>query len=286
MSNVIRCISKDGFVIVVAVDSTSIIAEMERIHHTSATASAALGRTLTAAVLMGSLLKNETDSVTLQIKGDGPIGGIIAVCDYDLNVRGECDYPLADLPINPITKKLDVGKLVGTEGQLIVSKDIGMIEPYVGQVPLVSGEIAEDITAYYAYSEQVPTVCSLGVLVDRDLTIKVAGGFLLQLLPGATESEIELIEKNLIAKESISSLINNGLSPKDIAFQIMEGLNPEVLDELESSYSCHCTEQYMRNILISLGQEQQDAAVLEEGYIEIVCGYCQTKYRFTLDQLR
>ncbi|MEG1984158.1 MAG: Hsp33 family molecular chaperone HslO, partial [Oscillospiraceae bacterium] len=194
MSNMVRAISKNGGAIVCAVDSTNIVSKMESIHKTSATASAALGRLLTGAALIGSSLENKEDSVTLKLKGGGIIGTVTAICGFGGNVRGCCDCPQADLPLNPANSKLNVGALVGTGGCLTVIKDIGLNEPYIGQTPLVSGEVAEDITSYFAKSEQIPTACALGVLVNPDLTIKAAGGYMLQLLPGASEEEILLIE--------------------------------------------------------------------------------------------
>ena len=286
MNNISRAISHEGSVIMIAIDSTSIVSDMEKLHKTSATASAALGRTLTAASLMGSLLKNEDDSVTIQVRGNGPIGIITAVADSYGNVKGRCENPLADLPINKDKGKLDVGGLVGKDGTLVIIKDLGLKEPYIGQIPLVNGEIAEDITAYYAYSEQIPTVCSLGVLVDKDLSIIAAGGFLLQLLPGATEEEISLIEKNISSIDTISSMIEKGLTPKEIIDIVMEGFNPEILDEFNASYYCDCNDNRMKEILLTLGKEQLDEAVLEDGFIEIVCGYCNKKYRYTLEELR
>ena len=280
MENVVRAISKFGSIIIVAIDSTLIVRRMEKLHKTSATASAAFGRTLTAASLIGSLLKNEEDSVTVQIRGNGPIGVITAVGDYMGNVRGRCENPYADLPLNFTTNKLDVKGIVGEHGTLIVTKDIGLKEPYIGQIPLVSSEIAEDITAYYAYSEQIPTVCSLGVLVDKDLSIKSAGGFLLQLLPGANEDEISLIEKNISNIESVTSMIEKGFTPKDIIDCVMNGFDMEILDEYTALYICNCNDSYMQDILKSLPKEQLEEAVLEDGFIEIICSYCNTRYRY------
>ena len=282
MNNIVRAISKDGSIMIITINSTGIVSEMERIHKTSATASAALGRTLTAASLMGCLLKEEAASITLQIRGSGPIGIITAVSDYYGNVRGRCENPLADLPVNSEKGKLDVGALVGKEGSLVVIRDSGLKDPYIGQIQLETGEIAEDITAYYAYSEQTPTVCALGVLVDTDLSIKAAGGYLLQLLPGAEEGEIGLIERNIASARSVSSMIDSGLSVRDIIGIVMNGLEPEILNEYEATYRCTCSREKMQEILAGLGKEQLEEAVLEDGNIEIVCGFCNTRYRFTL----
>jgi len=203
MSRLIRAISENGGVLFCAVDSTDIVREAERIHKTSAVTSAALGRLLTAASMMGVMLKSEKDSLTLRIKGGGPSGTVLAVSDGAGNVRGYVEQPVVELPPRA-DGKLDVGGAVGRDGTLSVLKDLGMKEPYVGQVPLVSGEIAEDITAYYAVSEQTPTVCALGVLVDRDLSILTAGGYLLQLLPGASDAEITHLEQNVAAPPSVT----------------------------------------------------------------------------------
>ena len=206
MSRLIRAISENGGVLFCAVDSTDIVREAERIHKTSAVTSAALGRLLTAASMMGVMLKSEKDSLTLRIKGGGPSGTVLAVSDGAGNVRGYVEQPVVELPPRA-DGKLDVGGAVGRDGTLSVVKDLGMKEPYVGQVPLVSGEIAEDITAYYAVSEQTPTVCALGVLVDRDLSILTAGGYLLQLLPGASDAEITHLEQNVAALPSVTELL-------------------------------------------------------------------------------
>ena len=284
-NNMVRAISKAGFAMIIVSDSTESVREMERIHKTSATASAAFGRTLTAASLMGCLLKNENDSITVQFRGNGPIGIVTAIGDYYGNVKGRCENPYADLPLNSLTKKLDVGNLIGKDGTLVIIKDMGLKEPYIGQVPLVSGEIAEDITAYYAYSEQIPTVCSLGVLVDKDLSIKAAGGFLLQLLPGADEEEISLIEKNIASLDSITTLLEQGMTPKDIVNTVLNGFDPEILDEMHSAYLCNCNREHMKNVLKGIEKEQLIEAALEDETVEIVCGYCNQKFRFELDEL-
>ena len=230
MSRLIRAISENGGVLFCAVDSTDIVREAERIHKTSAVTSAALGRLLTAASMMGVMLKSEKDSLTLRIKGGGPSGTVLAVSDGAGNVRGYVEQPVVELPPRA-DGKLDVGGAVGRDGTLSVVKDLGMKEPYVGQVPLVSGEIAEDITAYYAVSEQTPTVCALGVLVDRDLSILTAGGYLLQLLPGASDAEITHLEQNVAALPSVTELLRSGASLEQIMEQALAGFAPNVLDE-------------------------------------------------------
>lgn len=285
MNNLVRTISQNGGVIVCAVDSTEAVREMERLHHTAATASAALGRALTGAALMGCLLKGDGDSVTLKFKGGGPVGAVTAICDAHGNLRGNCDFPLADLPLNPANGKLNVGALVGTDGNLVVIKDLGMKEPYIGQIPLVSGEIAEDLTKYYAVSEQIPTAVALGVLVNPDLTIRAAGGYLLQLLPGASDEEITLIESNIAKLEAVTSMIDGGMTPKDIAFAVMDGFSPEVLDTNSVQYRCNCGREKMERVLISLGRAELERLADEQESTELVCSYCNSKYEFSRQTL-
>ncbi len=280
-NNIVRTISKNGGVIVIAIDSTDICREMEQIHKTSATASAALGRLLTAAALMGCMLKGEEESVTLKLKGGGAIGSVIAISDFKGNVRGTCDFPQADLPLNKKNGKLNVGGLVGTKGNLSVIKDLGLKEPYIGEIPLVSGEIAEDVTSYFALSEQIPTVCALGVLVNPNLTIKAAGGYILQLLPGATEEEITLIEDNIAKLKNVSALIDEGKTPEEIAFLVLNGFEPNVLDKTRAEYRCNCSRHKMTKALISIGKDELVKLSKEQKETEIVCGYCNSKYDFT-----
>ncbi len=285
-NNLVRTISKNGGAIVCAIDSTDIVRNMEQIHKTSATASAALGRLLTGAALMGCFLKGEEESVSLKLKGGGPIGTVHAICGTDGNVRGYCDQPLADLPLNPANGKLNVGALVGTDGTLTVIKDMGLKEPYIGQIPIETGEIAEDITAYYAKSEQIPTACALGVLVNPDLTIRAAGGFMLQLLPGASEEEISLIEQNLSKLDAVTTMLDRGMTPTEIAFAVLDGFEPNVLDESGVEYRCNCSRDKMRRVLKGLGKEELETLASEDPETEIVCSYCNKKYLFSAEQLR
>ena len=257
MSRLIRAISENGGVLFCAVDSTDIVREAERIHKTSAVTSAALGRLLTAASMMGVMLKSEKDSLTLRIKGGGPSGTVLAVSDGAGNVRGYVEQPVVELPPRA-DGKLDVGGAVGRDGTLSVVKDLGMKEPYVGQVPLVSGEIAEDITAYYAVSEQTPTVCALGVLVDRDLSILTAGGYLLQLLPGASDAEITHLEQ--------------------IMEQALAGFVPNVLDEQQVRYQCDCSQARVERALLSLGRDELAEMAAEGKPVEVSCHFCDKKY--------
>lgn len=285
MGKLIRAISENGGFVVYAVDSTDIVRDMEQIHKTSATATAALGRLLTAAALMGSLLKGDDERLTLRVNGDGPLGYMVAVGDANGNVKGYCQHPLADAPINEKTGKLDVSGIVGHTGTLYVIKDLGLKEPYVGQVPIVSGEIAEDITNYYATSEQTPTACALGVLVNPDLSVKVAGGFILQLLPGASDAEIAALEENLAKITSITSLLDSGVDIKTIALDLLDGFNPQILDESSARYRCSCSEQRMKEVLISLGKDELETLAAEGEDTEIVCNFCGTRHNFTPQEI-
>lgn len=284
MSNMVRAISENGGIVAVAIDSTNIVREMERIHKPSAVVSAALGRLLTGASMMGTWLKNDQDSITVRMSGDGPIGTVLAVTDADGNVRGYAAHPIVEIPLRE-DGKLDVGGAVGAQGTLAVIKDLGMKEPYIGQVPLVSGEVAEDITSYYAVSEQTPTVCSLGVLVDKDLSIRCAGGYLLQLLPGATEEEIEQLEKNIQNLDSITSLLEKGTTPEEIAMTVLKGFDPQILEERDVAYKCYCSQEKTEKILISLGKQELQDIIDEAEPVEVCCHFCGKTYHFDLDEV-
>lgn len=285
MSNMVRAISENGGVVVCAVDSTNIVQEMERVHKPSAVVSAALGRLLTGASLMGSWLKSSDDSITLRINGGGPTGTLLAVSDGEGNVRGYVDHPIVeDLPERP-DGKLNVGAAVGTDGNLSVVRDLGLKEPYIGQVPLVSGEIAEDITAYYATSEQTPSVCALGVLVNKDLSIKRAGGYILQLLPGATDEEITLIEKNIAKMDSVTDMLEKGISVEELALMPLEGFNPNVLDERDVEYKCYCSEEKTEKILISLGKDELQTMHEEYPIAQVECHFCDKAYKIEIENI-
>lgn len=284
MSKMVRAISDMGGVVISAIDSTDIVKRMEEIHKTSAVVSAALGRMLTASQLMASTLKSASDTITLRIKADGPIGLITVACDGRGHCKGYVENNVVEIPLRR-DGKLDVGSAVGRNGQLYVVKDIGMKEPYVGSIPLESGEIAEDITAYYAYSEQIPTVCALGVLVNPDLSIKCAGGYLLQLLPGATEEEISLVENNIKNIPSITNFFESGHNVYDIINTVMDGFNPSILDETDVKYQCDCSRERVKKALISIGIKDLEMLRDEEDQIEMGCQYCDAKYYFTKKDL-
>ena len=265
MSNAVRMISSDGALTMEAIDSTGIVAEAERIHKTSAVTSAALGRLLTAASLMGIMMKGEKDSLTIRLNGNGPAGPVIAVSDSSGNVRGYVSEPVVEIPLNN-KGKLDVAGAVGREGTLTVMMDLGLKEPYIGQVPIVSGEIAEDITAYYAQSQQTPTVCALGVLVNPDLTIQAAGGFLIQLLPGADEDTITKVERCIEGIPSVTQMLTSGLTPEKICTSVLKEFELEKLDEFETGYKCECSRERFERGLATLKNED-----LEEMAQDPIC---------------
>ena len=285
MGKLIRGLSENGGIVFCGVDSTDIVCKAEQLHTTSATCSAALGRLLTGASLMGSMLKDDRDTITLRVSGNGPAGVVIACTDGTGNVKGCIDHPLVELPAKA-NGHLDVGGAVGKDGVLTVIRDNRLQkEPTVGQVPLVSGEIAEDITSYYAYSEQVPTVCALGVLVDKDLSISCAGGYLLQLLPGATDAEITQLEQNIAAMPSVTEMLHAGKTPEDMMNLAMAGFNPSVLDEREVRYQCDCSRERTEQMLLSLGRKELEKLRDEDPHCEVVCYFCHTKYEFDLNKL-
>lgn len=283
--NMIRGLSANGGVIFCGVDSTAIVQESEKLHHTSATCSAALGRLLTAASMMGMMMKNTDDSLTLRIQGGGAAGTLIAVSDGLGIVRGCITNPQADLPPRA-DGHLDVGGIVGVDGVLTVIRDNPeMKEPYIGQIPLSSGEIAEDVTSYFAVSEQVPTVCALGVLVDTDLTVRCAGGYLVQLLPGATEAEISRLESNIKAMPSVTHLLEQGKTPEDMMQLALAGFEPNILDEHAVCYRCNCSRERTERMLFSLGRRELEKMRDEKEDCEVVCHFCNRKYHFDLNTL-
>lgn len=284
MSELVRMISTDGTLTVIAVDSTDIIRRMERIHVTSAVTSAALGRLLTAASMMGAVLKGKDNSITLRMNGDGPAGSLIAVSDSEGNVRGYVANPVVEIPLND-KGKLDVAGAVGKEGTLTVMKDLGMKEPYIGQIPIVSGEIAEDITQYFATSEQLPSVCALGVLVNEDLTIKAAGGFIIQLLPTAMDDTIDQVEECIKGIPSVTQMLTDGMSPEDICHRVLNTFELEVLDKSNPEYKCYCSrERFIKGLLTLDKEELLDMA--NDPRTEVDCHFCEKKYRFSPAEIR
>lgn len=284
MDTIIRGNSMDGAIRIFAAVTTDLVNKAQKIHHTYPVATAALGRTLTAAALMGADLKNETDNITMQVKGDGSLGSIIAVTDSRSRVKGYVTNPMVDRPLNS-KGKLDVGGAVGN-GTLCIIKDLGMKEPYIGQVPLVSGEIAEDLTYYYATSEQIPTSVALGVLVSPDNSVIASGGFILQLMPEATEEMATSLERIIKEIPPITTMIHNGMTAEDILFKVTEGFdmimqNNAVIPE----YYCGCTKERMEKALISIGEEELKLLIKEQESAELTCHFCDNKYTFLKDEL-
>lgn len=281
----VRGNSMDGAIRVFSTVTTELVNEAHKIHDTNPVATAALGRLLSGAVLMGAAgLKNESDSLTLQINGDGPLGRLVAVTDSSLRVRGYVHNPYVDLPLNS-KGKIDVGGGVGA-GDLSVIRDLGLKEPYIGRIPLVSGEIAEDLTYYYAKSEQIPTAIALGVLVDTDNSVKAAGGFMLQLMPEATEDMAEKLEKILAELPSVTEMISGGMGAMDIAFRVTDGFSMLMENKTVSpEYKCKCSKERMERALISIGKEEIQSIIDEQGEAEMCCQFCNSKYTFGKDEL-
>ncbi len=285
MGKLIRAISKDGSVMACVVDTTDVVFTQERTHRTSAVVTAALGRLSTAAILMGVQMKGENDSLTLRINGGGPAGSLISVADSHGNVKAYVENAIVELELNQYGK-LDVAGAVGKDGYLNVIRDIGLKEPYIGTTNIVSGEIAEDITNYYVTSEQIPTVCGLGVLVNPNLTVKSAGGFLVQLLPFADEKVIDVIEENIKDIPPVSSMFADGLTPEDILNKLLKGLDPDILDEAVAKYKCDCSRERVEKALVSLGKKDLQELIDTQDHTEVDCHFCNKKYRFNHDELR
>jgi molecular chaperone Hsp33 len=280
MGKLIRCITSEGAVMVSAVDSTDIVAKAEKIHESSAVVTAALGRMLTAASMMGNMLKGKDNTISLKIDGGGPAGAITVSSDSDGNVRGYAQNNIVEIPLKP-NGKLDVSGAVGRDGNLFVTKNLGMKEPYNGFVPITSGEIAEDITYYYATSEQIPTVCALGVLVDTDLSVKKAGGYILQLLPFTENEIIEKIEKNLARVKPVTQLLEEGKDIEEIVRDVLEGFEVEVIYTQEVEYKCKCSREKIETTLAGLGEKELKSMCEELPEIKVKCHFCNTEYTFS-----
>lgn len=284
MNNLIRMISDDGTLSVIAVDSTNIVSEMHNIHKTSKVCSAALGRLLTAASLMGSMLKGKDDSITVKINGNGPCGTVLGVSDSEGNVRGYIGDANIKLPLNA-KGKLDVKGAVGTDGTLTIIKDLGLKEPYIGQVPIVSGEIAEDITSYYAISEQTPTVCALGVLVDPDTeNIICSGGFMIQLLPSALDDTIDKVETDVQNIKPVTTMLFNKMTPEEICHAVLPSFTLEKLDDAQVDYRCTCSKERVIKALIATGKDGL-SEMAEDETTEVCCNFCNKKYHFSRDEI-
>ena len=280
----VRAISKDGFVKAVAVSTRDLTERARQIHKTLPVGTAALGRTLAAASMMGNALKSSGSSLTLQIKGDGPLGKILAVSDNEGNVRGTIDNPAVDIPLRS-DGKLDVGTAVGMDGMLTVIRDLNMKEPYVGSVGLLGGEIAEDLAAYFVESEQIPTACGLGVLVDRDQSVLTAGGYLIQLLPGASDDVITMVEGGIYAAGPVTELLKEDDDPESLLRRVMSDFELEILETTPIEYRCYCSRERMEAALISLGPEELQKLIEEQGDAELTCRFCDNVQKFTKEQM-
>ena len=281
----VRGMSMDGFVKAVAIRSTEMVSRGAQIHGTTPNATAAFGRALTAASMMGNMQKVENGSMTLQIKGGGPIGTIVCVSDPEGNVRGYVYEPKVPL-VEKYPGKLDVGATVGTDGTLTVIRDLQMKEPYVGSVPLVSGEIGDDVTAYFAQSEQTPTACALGVLVDTDCSVKVAGGYLLQLLPGAPEETIDKLEEGIRRAGAVTAMLEQGMTPEDILGQVCGDLGILFMETTPVAYKCYCSRERVSKALISLGKNELTEIYEEGKTFPVECQFCDTRYAFTPEDIK
>lgn len=280
----VRAISKDGYVKAVAVSTRGLTERARQIHKTTPVATAALGRTLAAASMMGNALKGEGSSLTLQIKGDGPLGKILTVADNVGNVRGLVDNPFVDIPLRE-DGKLDVGSAVGMMGTLTVIRDLNMKEPYVGSVDLLGGEIAEDLAAYFVESEQIPTACGLGVLVDRDQSVLASGGYLIQLLPGASEDIITMVEGGIMAAGPVTTLLQEDPDPESLLRRVMSDFELDILETTPIEYRCYCSRERMEKALISMGVEEMEALIEEQGSAELSCHFCDNVQQFSREEL-
>ncbi len=287
MGKLIRCITSDGLVMATALDSTDIVAQSEQLHKSSAVVTAALGRLLTATSMMGNALKGKNNTITVKIDGNGPSGALIAVADSNGDVRGYAVNPLVEIPLKE-NGKLDVSGAVGNDGTLYVIKDLGLKEPYNGFVPISTGEIAEDVAAYYAISEQIPTVCALGVLVNPDLTVRVAGGYIIQLLPAAHgyEEVISKLENNIKVMKPITVLLDEGKTIEEIVKIALTGFEVEVLEEQTAAYKCNCSRERFEKALKSLNTDELESMAQEMEKAETVCQFCNSVYTFTREEIR
>lgn len=281
----IKAMACDGHVRIIGATTTDLVNEAMNIHKASPTAAAALGRILTAGSLMGSMMKNTKDKITLRIDGNGPAGGVVVTGCSDASVKGYIGNPKVDLELNS-KGKLDVGGAIGKNGDLIVIRDMGLKEPYVGRVPIYTGEIAEDIAYYYTVSEQTPSAVALGVLVDTDLTIKSSGGFIIQMMPDADELLADVITYRLEEIPSITTMISQGKSIKEIITYIFEGMDLKFLYETKPEYKCDCSREKVEKALISLGEKELDNIIKDNKTEEIKCEFCGKEYNFSPEDLK
>ena len=285
MDKLVRAITKDGSVKAVAAVTKDLTEQVRNIHKTLPVATAALGRALAAASMMGNALKEENASLTLQIKGGGPLGTVLAVSDHLGNVRGYVQNPQVNVPLRE-DGKLDVGRAVGADGTLTVIKDIGLKEPYIGSVGLLGGEIAEDLAAYFVESEQIPTACALGVLIDRDQSVKAAGGYIIQLLPGAGEDVIAKVEGGVMAAGAVTALLDRDPDPEALLRTVLSDFEVEILETAPIEYKCYCSRDRVERALISMGVAELEDLLAEQGGCELGCQFCDKVYRFTDKELQ
>jgi len=278
----IRGIALHGQVRVFGVHATGITGELQRRHDTWPTVTAALGRTVCAGLMMGAMLKGE-EKLTIQVKGDGPVGQIVVDANANGEVRGYVDNPHVDLPLNDVGK-LDVAGAVGREGNIYVIKDLGMKEPYRGSVPIISGELGEDFTYYFAKSEQTPSAVAVGVLVNPDGTVRASGGFIIQLMPGLTDEDIREIEQRLANLRPVTEMLDSGLTLEEIVSKVVDDV--EILDSQDATFRCQCSEERVERTLISMGRQEIAQLMQDDEQVEVVCHFCNEAYHFDRDRLQ
>lgn len=285
MDEIVRVIAKDAPIKAMAITGTALVERARQIHDAWPVATAALGRLLMAASMMGDMLKEEKGSVTLRVRGGGPLGTLTAVSDSEGNVRGYVQNPAVDVP-RKAHAKLDVGAAVGSDGELTVIKDMGMKEPYVGSVQLVGGEIAEDIAAYYVESEQIPTACALGVLIAPDQSVQVAGGYLIQLMPGADEAVISAVERGIDQVGAVTAALDRGDDALELLRQVLSDFELEILETAPVEYRCYCSRERVSRALISMGRDELEKLIAEQHGAELTCQFCDRVYQFTEEELQ
>lgn len=284
MDYIVRATAANAQIRAFACTTKGVVEQARQIHNTSPVVTAALGRLLSGAAMMGSMLKGEKDLLTLQVKGDGPVKGITVTADAKGNVKGYANVADVILPANAVGK-LDVAGAVG-RGYLSVIKDMGLKEPYVGRIELQTGEIAEDLTYYFAASEQVPSSVGLGVLMEKDNTVRQAGGFIIQLMPFAEDEIIEKLERNLEKVNSVTSLLDEGSTPEQMLQILLEGLEPEIMDTMSAAFCCNCNKKRVEKALISIGRGELKSMIEEGKEIEVNCHFCNTNYKFSVEELK
>ncbi len=285
MSNyIVRATAADAQVRAFAATTRDLVEEMRQIHDTSPVVTAALGRLLTGGVIMGSMLKNKDDLLTIQVKGDGPVKGMTVTADSSGNVKGYAHEPQVIIPASS-AGKLDVGGAVG-KGYMSVIKDMGLKEPYVGQIELQTGEIADDLTYYFATSEQVPSSVGLGVLMNKDNTVRQAGGFIIQLMPFAEEAVIKTLEDNLAGFSSVTTVLNEGKTPEEMLQMLLEGMDMQITDTMEAKYACNCSKERVQKAIISIGKDDIKEMIDEGEDIEVNCHFCNKSYNFSIEELQ